>query len=179
MSQAVNQATNQAIPSIGEKLIGARPTGNWGHQKEGTRFISDILLKSDSITLQHLIATSFFLPMEVLDSKLFKVSPVYCLHNHDLVAFIPQLTGLVAAGSAWLHSDCSYNLLYNSRYIGVSVRRELETDKLYLCFKLWYGKNPWGEAGTTHYSYNRRLASLYNFCNLPFPHPVTLETLPL
>jgi len=155
----------------------SKPNSDWSRTVEGTVVITDILTatKDDhALVTNLLIESSFFLPMEVLSNPKYKVSPVVCMTITDFakfydVVFNGDVFNDVAGDNASIkvHSDCSHQLLCFGKHIGVSARRDLATNKLYLCFKLWYGKNPWSNNAEGYDDrYEKRLLNLWKFCGL-------------
>jgi hypothetical protein len=108
---------------------------------------------------QLLISSSFFLPMDVLRDKQFKISPIVCLSVEDFAIFYDIA---IDNPSLETHCDCKYELLAFAKFIGISARKNLATGQINLVFKLWYGNKPDLQKGFNH-DYETRKHALYNF----------------
>jgi hypothetical protein len=139
-------------------------TIGWTPAKKTLNSIGSILEMPDSeqtqsMLFEKMIATSFFLPLDVLALPQYKVSPLYALHSTEFAACYDNLLQ-----QHNIHADCDYYLLAFAKSVGVSLRQNIYTGKRYAVLKLWYGKNPWEKLGTgSDAQYARRIESLRRF----------------
>jgi len=106
-----------------------------------------------------LLASSFYLPADILGNPDYKISPIFVLESGDFARVYEVLRG------TWhIHADCDYYLLAFAKSVGVSLRVNKKTGKRYVTLKLWYGKNPYQKLDTGFDAqYAKRLQAMHRW----------------
>jgi hypothetical protein len=147
--------TNTLVPSI-----------DW--RKNTTHSIHQIFncsLNENTLSVLHLslVESSFFLPPEVLSNKNYLISPITVLGQKEFGELVEWLSNY----EDWkLRSDVDYLLLSHAKNVGVSLRVNQLTNRVYMVCKLWYGDNPMKTLSTdSDTKYLKRVEKLYRFIN--------------
>lgn len=140
-------------------------SANWSITQTKNHLLENVLdfpIQEQENVERLLIASSFFLPGEVLSNPRYKISPIFCMKRADFtntVNKVPPKSALTLP----IKCDCNLGLLEFAKFIGVSCRTDLITRERFLVLKLWYGNYP--ELTTTEQCrlYSRKLLAFTNF----------------
>jgi hypothetical protein len=122
---------------------------------------------------EELLASSFFLPVDLLDSEGIRISSICVLAAADFRAFIRLLSQNCKKLSHY--AECGLNLVQAAKYVGVSCRYN-KAGTLHVVSKIWYGAPPFDTAlASTDKLQEKRIYRLYKFCGLTNPE-ITGET---
>lgn len=146
------------------------PSMNWAqNNKHSLHQVFNCSLAEPELEAMHLslIETSFFLPPEVLANKQFVISPLMVLDQKSFAEFIEYMNTTVPDTQWEMKCDVHYFLLAHAKNIGISIRWDMKTQKIYIVCKLWYGVNPMKDLGADDTKYQRKVQKLYHFINCP------------
>ena len=117
----------------------------WRNKTESGTRIEDIFDCPDPDALAPaILASSFILPAAMLNNQRYAISPIYVIPGHKL----PDFARIIPIETQ-LFSDVERSLLVYAKGVGISMRIDLFTKKVYCVLKLWYGKSPWLEKDDT------------------------------
>lgn len=96
-----------------------------------------LLVPNSSIHLIDFVKNSFFLPVDVLTSKLFRIEAIVVFEGKEIAEFISSKT----ERSNWTAKceGASVQMVAAARHVGVSCRKILATQERVLIAKIWYG----------------------------------------
>jgi hypothetical protein len=152
-----------------DKLAGFSIKENWTAQTSNSKGLADLynLEYADLVELEdarrRVIATSFFLPHDVLESSYdLKVSQISVFTQDDFMDF---WLSVLADETIHTHADVDRLLLVLAKHVGVSAR--WYCGKLFVVCKVWYGNPPaQAKLGSPKMLGNYRLQKLLQFCGL-------------
>ncbi len=140
---------------------------SWANQVTKSKDITDIynLTFADpehiAQTMQQVIASSFFLPRNMLEAEeVLQVSQLSIFNQEDFLKFW-HLAG--TDGDSYKHCDVHPKLIVQAKNVGVSAR--WYQGHLFIVCKVWYGNPPElpeTSGPKTHLNY--RLHKLMKFC---------------
>jgi hypothetical protein len=109
------------------------PTASSGNLKDNTlNSIYDCTENHiHASVINRLLTYSFFLPTDILKNPRYAISTILILPKQEYREL------LVCTDN--IQQDGDVVLLYNSRYIGLSIRYDTLTDSMYAVCKTWYG----------------------------------------
>jgi hypothetical protein len=92
------------------------------------------------------IATSFYLPVEVLKNPRYEVHPVIVIPGSEFCALYEKLLDEIPTNHKLFVTlePGSLALLSAAKFVGFSARFDRELNAKHLLFKLWYPKQPQG-----------------------------------
>jgi len=130
-------------------ILSNEPSYKWRAKTETVKSILDVF-DATSINLtpepvdtmaelaNAMLANSFFLPADLLNSPYYTISPVYVISGDQL----PKVLALWPR-TALVESDFPMLFLMLAKHVGISFRINKVTCMQHVVLKLWYGNNPW------------------------------------
>lgn len=80
---------------------------------------------------------SFYLPVQVLRSPLYSVSPIGIAEGREIAAFLAKWK---VEGVLLVFEGCCERMLMNAKMVGVSKRHILSSGQRIAVCKIWYGR---------------------------------------
>lgn len=104
---------------------------------KSSTLMSDLFYEESNRVVVMLMKTSFYLPVDLLNSSRVTVLPVEVITGEE---FYRKYYGIQRPS---VHCDVSPDLMCLARYVGVSIRWfENNTHEPFTVCKIWYGQPP-------------------------------------